>query len=93
MDATISRSVGHMSNDDRIALEGILGVQLVGNQQLVITAYTPDLVPDEQIRSGARLRLEAQLRKSELVGAQTQVTAEDADREIADAMHQIRPRP
>jgi hypothetical protein len=73
-------------------LEEILGQPLSDHQQVFIMVFTPSVAPSDESRQRARLGLEAIFQKTEAYAREHQVSDDEIDAAIEEAMAQVRPR-
>ncbi|MHB8951542.1 MAG: hypothetical protein ACYC4U_01035 [Pirellulaceae bacterium] len=85
-------SVDDIESADRQALEHLLGRPLKADQKVFIMAFTPGETPDAVVREQARARLQETLAATERHASDTQVTADEADAALEEAMLHVRPR-
>ena len=92
MDHTITHNVNDIPAEDKRALEGLLGAPLIADQQVFILAYTPGVIPSEEIRRQTGERLERTVQTNQLAAQFQGVTEVEAADAVAEAMQQIRRR-
>lgn len=93
MEPTTTLPVTALAGPDRQALEHLLGQSLADQQQVFIMAFTPGAAPDEATRAAARARLEQTFAATARHAREHNVTAEEADAAIGEAMDHVRRRP
>ncbi len=86
------RNINDIESADRQALEHLLGRPLSADQQVFIMAFTSGETPDAATREQARSRLQETLAATEQHASDAQVTAEEADAAVEEAMQHVRPR-
>jgi hypothetical protein len=92
MDSSITRNVNDIAAEEKRALEGILGGPLASDQQVFIVAYRPDVLPPEDVRVEAKIRLETVIARNQAFAQEQSVSAAEADAAVAEAMDAIRRR-
>ncbi len=92
MESTSSRNVNDLPAEERQTLEGMLGQPLDPTQRVFIMAYTPNAVPDALLREAARAGLQRTFDKVDEHAAAHDVSPEEGDAAINEAMQHVRPR-
>jgi hypothetical protein len=83
-------SVRDLQAGGKRLLEDILGQPLQENQQVFIMVLSPGIEPDESARAQARAGLEATFQKTEAYAQEHDVSGEDIDAAIREAMDHVR---
>jgi hypothetical protein len=83
-------SVSNLPADDKRLLEGMLGQELEKDQQIFIMVFSPGTEPDEAARSRARAGMEETFRRTEAYARAHQVSDEQVDAAIEEAMREVR---
>jgi hypothetical protein len=86
------RNVDDIESADRQALEHLLGRPLEADQKVFIMAFRPGEPPDAAVREQARAHLQETLAATQRHASETQVSAEEADAALEEAMLHARPR-
>jgi len=91
MELMIDYNVNDMPAAKRQAIEALLGRSLDIDQQVFIMAYTPNAAPIRAVRDAARVSLQQTFAKIDDYAKTHDITPEEADAALDEAMQQIRP--
>lgn len=92
MDANITRDVIDLVDNDRSALEHLLGAELSEAQKVYIMVFTPGKEPDAPTQQDAAKRIEQVLDQAATHAQAQHVGDTDIDEAVDDAMEEIRRR-
>ncbi len=92
MEATVTKSVHEISADERRTLEGLLGLSLLPDQQVLVMVYDPDAVSDEIIRRRAAESIRQTWKRVDAHVAAEGISADEFDAAIDEAMQHVRRR-
>jgi len=93
MEALTTRNVNDMPQGERATIEHLLGQPLSGDQTVFIMAFSSGMSGRMEERDAARKRLEERFQSQARRAQNEDVTGDEADAAIEEAMGQLRPRP
>lgn len=90
MELITLRNVKDIQNTGKHWLEGVLGQDLLDNQQVFIMVLTPDIVPDDEARKRAAEGIQQVLADVDAQTAANDVTQQEIDEAVDEAVQHVR---
>jgi len=87
---SITRNVSEIQASDKAWLETFLGQRLDEQHQVFIMVYSPNVLPDEDVRRAAAERMERTFQRTDAHARDFGVTAEEADAAVEEAVNRVR---
>ncbi len=92
METTSFSNAADLSQDQRLAVESIVGRPLQAEDRVFLVVLRPNREPTAEAKDRARARLDEVFARVDRYGQEHGITADEADAAIDRAVHDIRSR-